>query len=427
MIEGSTQQLVALNSLAKDFFLARQPILNRDQVLVAHELLFRRAAAGPAGVVDNLSATAEVIAHASALGLEIVIGDSLGFINIDAEVLLSDVVTFLPHQKVILEILEFVEATPEVIERMAELVKAGFRFALDDVAEDSENIQKFLPLIEIVKIDIKLVGRDKLASLSSLFKAAGKKILAEKVESVEEFQHCVELGFDYFQGYYFAQPVILTGKKIAPSELAVINLMDLIRRDADHAEIERSIKQDASIALNLLRMVNTPASGAHQRIGSLSQALLMLGRNHLQRWLQILLYARTGKENFFPSPLLVLATTRGKLIELIAQRVEPGNRGVADIGFTVGIMSLMDTLFGLPMEKILEQIAVIDEVSNALLERKGIYGEMLKLAEYVERIDETSPLLLQTLEKLQLAIEDLYSLQLAAFEWVDTISYGESE
>lgn len=426
MTADSFQQTTSVNSLVKDFFLARQPILNRSQTLVAYELLFRRAACGPAGVVDDLSATAEVIAHASELGLEIVIGDSFGYINVDAAVLLSDFVKFLPHKKVILEVLETVQATPELIERMSELRQAGFRFALDDVIADSDNLQKLLPFIEIIKIDVKQVSKENLPGLSRLFKVANKTLLAEKVEDIDQFQHCLDLGFDYFQGYYFAKPLILSGKKIAPSELTVMHLIDLINIDADHVELERCIKQDASIGLNLLRMVNTPASGAHQRIGSLNQALLMLGRSHLQRWLQILLYAKAGKGAPYPSPLLLMATTRGKLLELMAQKIRPGNRNIADIGFTVGIMSLMDTLFGVPMEKILTQIAVIDEVGDALLHRKGLFGEMLRVAEYIERIDETCPLLLLTLEILQLSIEDLYLLELATFEWVDKIACAEN-
>jgi EAL and modified HD-GYP domain-containing signal transduction protein len=416
---NEVDQVLRLN----EFFLARQPILNRDQSLAAYELLFRGAALGGANVTDDLSATAAVIAHASELGLTNVIGNTLGFVNVDAAVLMSDFVSFLPSNHVVLEILETVKVTNTIVDRVAELARAGYTFALDDVIADSPDLQRLMPWVSIIKIDITGMEREDLSRLSAQFGGNKKKLLAEKVETIEQFNICLDLDFHYFQGYYFAKPVVMSGKKLSPSQLAIVRLMAQIVSDADTADIERSIKQDAALGLMLLRLVNTPAIGAGQRIDSLGQALIVLGRRQLQRWLQILLYAEPGKKTAHSlSPLLLLATTRGKLLELIAQKLHPGNRNIADIAFTVGIMSLMDTLFGSPMEKILEQIAVVDEVSNALLYRNGLYGDMLKLAEYMERLEEADPLLIPTLQKLQLSSEELNAMQLAAFEWSDNVT-----
>jgi len=409
---------------ARDFFLARQPILNRDQNLFAYELLFRSAEAGPANVTNDLAATASVIAHASELGLENVIGSSLAFINIDAAVLMSDVIHFLPRHKLVFEILETVEVTDEVIARVRELVYAGYSFALDDVVADSDSLQKLLPLVDIVKIDINEMNSQRLEHLSRQFKLAGKTLLAEKVERVEQFQHCLDLGFDYFQGYYFARPIVLSGKKLSPSQVAIMRLMTQLLSEADLADIERSIKQDASLGLTLLRLVNAPSAGIPQRIDSLSQALQILGRQQVQRWLQILLYAESGKSRGATSPLLVLATTRGKLLELMAEEIRPGDRNMANIAFTVGILSLTDALFDMPMEDILKQLSVVDEVRNALLFRSGIYGDMLKLVECIEQINTSGPMVAPLLERLQLSIDQLYALQLAAFEWSDTVSHS---
>jgi c-di-GMP phosphodiesterase len=415
----------SLPQRVREFFLARQPILNRDQDLVAYELLFRSAAAGPANVTDDLSATASVIAHASELGMENVIGASLGYINVDAAVLMSDFVQFLPKEKVILEILETVEVTGHVVDRVRELVQAGYRFALDDVIAESDGMHMLLPLVDVVKVDINEMTFDNLSTLSGRLKAANKKLLAEKVESLEQFQQCMDLGFHYFQGYYFAHPVVLTGKKLSTSQVAIMQLMAQLIADADSADIERRIKQDASLGLSLLRLVNTPAAGVSQRIDSIGQALLVLGRRQLQRWLQILLYADTGKARAAASPLLALAATRGRLLELMAAKIRPNNRNMAEIAFTVGIMSLMDALFGLPMERILTELSVADEVRAALLSREGIYGDMLKLAESVEHIKEAdSRAVAPLLSKLDLSGEDFYALQVSAFEWSDSISHS---
>lgn len=406
----------------REFFLARQPILNRGQSLVAYELLFRNADAGHANVTSDLSATASVIAHASQLGMEKVIGDSLGYLNVDAAVLMSDIFQFLPREKLVLEIVETMKVTPEIHDRIVQLVNEGFRFALDDVITDSDDVQKLLPLVDVIKFDLRDMPLSALLKLTPQFMQAGKKLLAEKVENQEQFQTCLELGFDFFQGYYFAKPVILSGKKLSPSQLAIMRLMSQINSDADTIHIERSIKEDVSLCFNLLRLVNTAGIGARHRIDSVSQALMVLGRNQLQRWLQIMLYAEPSKKGQSMTPLLTLAATRGKLLELIAQQVEPHNRGMADTAFTVGIMSLMDTLFSIPMAEILEQIAVVDAVSDALLYRRGQYGDLLKLAEHMERIEEAGRTFDELVDKFRLSGEDLSSLQLAAFEWSDIIA-----
>jgi EAL and modified HD-GYP domain-containing signal transduction protein len=413
---------VTLLPRVEEFFLARQPILNRDQALIAYELLFRRAGAALADVTDDLSATASVIAHATELGMENVIGASLGFLNIDAVVLMSDFVSFLPPQKVVLELLETVDITPAVIARVAELRKSGYRFALDDVVAFTPAIAQMLPHISIVKIDIAGMARETIADLFKRFKVEGKTLLAEKVETLDEYNYCRSLGFDYFQGYYFAKPVVMAGKKLSPSQLVIVRMMAQLDADADTIELERSIKHDAALGLTLLRLVNTPAVGVIHRIESLKQALNVLGRRQLYRWLQIMLYAEPDKARHTISPLLLMATSRGKLLELLMQKLQPGVNKRADLAFTVGIMSLMDTLFGLPMQEILQHMPVAAEVRAALLEREGEFGDMLRLVECTERAQERSPLLVEVLEKLSLSSDDLYEVQTAAYEWSDSIA-----
>ena len=405
----------------RDFYLGRQPILDRKQALFGYELLFRSAPAGPANIDTDVAATASVIAHAAHLGLERVIGDAQGFVNVDAEVLLSDIFVFLPRERVVLEIVETMPVTPPVLERIAELTGHGFRFALDDVISESVSVQQLLPLIDYVKLDVRDMPLSALIKLATRFRRDNKKLLAEKVETREEFNTCLDLGFDYFQGYYFARPAVITGRKLSPSQLAVMELMTLVTSDADNIDIERAVKRDVTLALNLLRLVNTPAIGARHKIDSVSQALTILGRRQLQRWLQIMLYAEPSRRGHNMTPLLMLATTRGRLLELLAQRLRPSQRNVADIAFTVGIMSLMDTLFGMPMNEIMEQIPVIDDVAQALLHRRGFFGELLRLAECLERVEDMDDQVVPALRDLAMSGDELGELELAAFEWSDTV------
>jgi len=405
---------------ANHFFLARQPILNRSQRLVAYELLYRNAETGSADFTDGTAATASVIAHASELGMQHVVGEQTAYVNVDTEGLMSDFIHFLPNDKVMLEVLETVEATPEVLARVIELKQAGYKFALDDVVGSSDSLTKLQPLMDVIKVDIKGMARDSLAELARSLKHPGQKLLAEKVETHEEFRHCMDLGFEYFQGYYFARPVILSGKKIAPSQMAIMQLLDLLASDADQRDIERGIKLDPLITLNLLRLVNTPAVGARFRINSVGHALVVLGRRQLQRWLQILLYV---KGHQYDSPLLQLATTRGKTMENVLEHLRPGERIGADIGFTVGIMSLMDALFSVAMPEILDSVNVLDDVRAALLHRTGNYGDVLKLIELVEGAQE-GPELTGLLHSLGLTSSTLYASQLAAYEWINDYASG---
>lgn len=402
------------------FFLARQPILNRAQRLVAYELLYRNAEVHEARVTDGTHATASVIAHASELGMEQVVGDQLAFVNVDTTGLMSDFIHFLPNDKVILEVLESVEPTPAVLKRLQELKQAGYKFALDDVASECDAVTALRPLMDVIKVDLKQIARGSLPDLARKLRNPNQKLLAEKVETVEEFRECMDLGFEYFQGYYFARPVILSGKKIAPSQLSILRLLDLLNRDADQREVERSVKHDPLISLNLLRLVNTPAVGARFRINSVGHALIVLGRRQLQRWLQILLYVK-GAE--FDSPLLQMATTRGKTMELVMGQVRPAEKVAADIGFTVGIMSLMDALFSVRMGEILDCVNVLDEVRDALLHREGDLGDVLRLIELIERAQEGQELT-GILHKLELAPSALYALQREAYEWVNEYAHS---
>jgi EAL and modified HD-GYP domain-containing signal transduction protein len=421
MIDLSSNDTAPKSLRVREFYLGRQPILDRNQALFGYELLFRNAPVGPANITTDLSATAAVIAHASQLGMEKTIGDALGFVNVDADVIMSDIFSFLPREKVVLEIVETMQVTQPVLTRMTELVGHGFSFALDDVTVDTGHVQSLLPLVEYVKMDMRNIPLPSLMKLAPRFKQDNKKLVAEKVETREEFKNCLDLGFDYFQGYYFAKPVIMSGKKLSPSQLAVMELMTLVTSDADNLEIERAIKRDVSLALNLLRLVNTPAVGARQRIDSLSQAVTILGRRQLQRWLQIMLYAEPSKRGHSMTPLLMLATTRGRLLELLAGKLRPSQRSAADVAFTVGIMSLMDTLFGIPMSEILAQIPVNDEVSDALMYRGGFFGDLLKLAECIERIEDMEDHIVPTLRDLAMSTDELVELEMAAFEWSDNV------
>ena len=402
-----------------EFFLARQPILGRDQKLVAFELLFRAAPEHEdAQLTDYAAATAAVISHASQLGMKQVVGEQTAFVNVDEVVLMSDFVRFLPPDQVILEILETVRPTTPLLARIRELKELGCKFALDDVIGHSEQVSKLRNLVDVIKIDLQGVGRDELVDLVRTLRGPHQKLLAEKVETVEEFQLCLELGFEYFQGYYFARPAILSGRKITPSELVLLRLLDLIHSDADNDAIEAAVKRDALLSLNLLRLVNGHLEGTGApRVESIAQALAQLGRSQLQRWVQILLYSGPEGHVELNSPLLQMATTRDRLLELMTLTLRPGDVAAANTAFTIGIMSLMDALFDVPMREILDKVDMSRDVRATLLERDGDYGAMLSIAESLEHAGPGRDLG-AALGRLGLSVKQVRDIELAAFGWV---------
>jgi len=407
-------------SLASEFFIARRLILDRNQCPAACELLFCSSDGAPRR--DEEAEAVPVIADVAAHGLLRLIGDVPAYLHVDEATLMSDIVALLPPQHVVLEIMPATSATPELQARVATLEHGGFRFAVALGAAD-DDAAALLPLARIVRIDVAASEERELAALVAILHSQRKRLLADNVDSFESFQRCFDLGFEQFRGYYFTRPRFVAGQKLAPSQLAITELMALVASDADSADIEHKVKCDVALGLNLLRLVNTPALSAHP-IDSLRQALMVLGRNQLQRWLQIMLYAAGGTDAARMLPLLLCATTRGRLMELLAQRLRPGNRSVADTAFTVGIMSLMDTLFSMPMEEILQQLAVSDEVAAALLSRGGYFGELLQLAEYTEWREDNGVLLREAIGRQRISYSELYALQLAAFEWSDQVARG---
>ncbi|MEW6373979.1 MAG: HDOD domain-containing protein [Pseudomonadota bacterium] len=403
----------------RNFYLARQPLLDRNQALFGYELLFRNRLDGGAEIESSMAATASVLAHAAQLGLPRAIGDAVAFLNVDTDVLMSDIFAFLPRERTVLELGASVEASDAVLWRLAELAGHGFRFAAE-ASSHGPRLGRLLPLLDYVKVDLRATPVVAMLSIVPRLRGTGKRLIAEKVESQTEYRTCLDLGFDYFQGYYFARPSVLAGRKLSPSQLAVVELMNLVNSDAENSEIERAIKRDVPLSVNLLRIVNTPAAGLRQRIDSLGQALLVLGRRQLQRWLQIMLYAEPGARGHSMTPLLMLASTRARLMELLAQRLRPGQRQVADVAFTVGIMSLMDALFSVPMADLVEQIPVSDEVAAALVKRSGFFGELLRLAESLEQMEEGDAML-PVLGELADSGDELVELEMAAFEWSEKV------
>ncbi len=370
----------------EEIFIGRQPILDRKQQLVAYELLFRNGKQHNFADFDShLAATSHVINHAFAeFGIEQALGHCKGYINCDESLLLSDLLEILPTDKIVLEILESVELKPEIVERCTDLKARGFTLALDDFVHFEDKWKPLLKFIDVVKVDLLPLRQEQLLSVTEALQRWPVTLLAERVERREVAEYCHRLGYHLFQGYYFARPVVLAGRKVGHSQLALVRLLQRVMADAETAELESIFKQEPGLAVNLLRLTNSVATGAPLRITSLRHAITVLGRRQLQRWLQLLLYTNPAGDSQVVSPLLQMAATRGRFLELLAGKLKPGVGEFEDRAFMTGIMSLMPALMGMPLEEILHGIQIAGEVQEALEHRNGQLGIMLQLAEALE-------------------------------------------
>ncbi len=409
-------------SALQTIYIARQPIVDARMDLVGFELLFRSTAENVAVVQDSVFATSTVVANAFAeIGLAQVIGPVDGYLNVDIDFLYSDLIDALPPDRIVLELLEQRIVDETTIERCRELRKRGYRIALDDFVGNFDELDKLLPSVDVVKIDFQRIDPLLIPMIVKMLRRFKVQLIAEKIETPAQFGQAKSLGIDLFQGYHFAHPQILSAKRAKPAKFALLRLLSLAMDDADVREIENEFKRHPNLSVNLLRLVNSAAMGRAQSVTSLRHALVLLGRRQLRVWLQLLLYTADRGEKSLASPLLQLAAVRGKLMELLATRQPALESSLKELAFITGILSLMDVLLEIPHAEILRELNLPVTVEAALLQREGEIGDLLTLAEGLEREDGKT--VNATLHRIgNVDHESLLKMQLAAYQWANEIA-----
>ena len=365
-------------------FIGRQPILDPLQKIIGYELLFRsNGEDNAAHFADDFSAGAQVLVNTlSNMGTEWLMGDKLAFLNVTEVMLSSEFMELLPAQRIVLEIQGEINPSPILLERLHALHAMGFTFALNLAQITSDN-EALIKLGRYIKIDLLSMPLEKLADTVAKLKPYNLKIIAEKVETLAAFKRCKECKIDFYQGYYFAHPEILSAKVINPSQAMVLDILNKVRNNVDIAEIERGFKRDVALSFKLLRYINSVGFGLSCEIQSIRHALSILGYQQLYRWLTLLIV--TSNEGATPPALMKTAITRGRLTELLGQDLV--DRTERDNLFIVGIFSLLDAMLEMPMEKVLDKLTLPENIADALLTREGIYGPFLALAEACESAD----------------------------------------
>jgi c-di-GMP-related signal transduction protein len=394
----------------EEVFIARQPILTAKEKIFGYELLFRNANQTRAIINDDHQATATVMLNAlNNFGFNSLIGGRKGFININARTLSSGFIELLPHESTILEILETAKPDINLVELCLEFRQKGYTFALDDFIYDDS----FIPLLDLadyVKIDLLIQDRPRLMETVQIIKQYPVKLLAEKVETKDDFLFCRDLGFELFQGYFFAKPAVVTTKSLSASQIILLQLFNGLAKEEELFVLEKLFKKSPQLDIKLLTFINSAGFYIMEKVTSIRQAMMLLGYKNLQKWVALMLFAQ-DMEDFRSSPLLERAAMRGLIMEFIAKKIT-GSRSVGDSAFIVGILSLTHVLLGITMEELISKLNLAGDIQNALTERAGLLGSALLITEKLE-VDELKDVQ-EVLDQLKLSIHDVLTAEMNA-------------
>ncbi len=367
-------------STLKNIYIGRQGIFDSNMGIFGYELLYRSSTENNAGTFNGDHATSQVVINTfMEIGLDQVVGTHLAFINLTRNFLTGEHSLPFPKDKVILEVLEDITIDAELVEGVRALVQQGYTIALDDCVY-SECLVKLLEYAKIVKIDIQALGMDKVREHVELFRRHPVKLIAEKVETQQEFDLCRDLGFDYYQGYFLCLPRVLTGQSIPDNKLSILRLLSQLQDpNTQPSELEKVISQDLALSYKLLRYINSAFFALPKKIESIQQALVYIGNRAIKTWVTLLVMR--GIEDK-PSALTNTALGRAKMCEQLALR---SNAGDPEAHFTVGLFSVVDAMMDVPMERVLNALPFTNEVRDALLHRQGPLGAALACTIAYER------------------------------------------
>lgn len=363
-------------------FIARQPIFDKRLRVFAYELLFR---GGPQNFFQPRNhASSSVIADSVTLfDLQSLTGTARAFINVDALALRLGAARLLPADRIVVEILESVRPTDEIVGICRELRQDGYQLALDDFLGD----EKMRPLVELahyLKVDFTLLDGDGRKRVATAYAADGLSLLAEKVETQRDLDEARSLGFSYFQGYFFCKPSMIETRDIPGNKLVQLQLITAVAAPGlDYNAVEDLLKQDPSLLYRLLRYLNSPALGLRQEITSIRHALTLLGEKEFRRWVSV--FAVVALSSGKPPELVRTALTRAYFCEDFSTPA-----GLAENGsslFLMGILSVADALLDKPIQDVLNTIPIDPQVKTALSGGEGSYRDVYELLLAMERAE----------------------------------------
>lgn len=393
-------------------FLARQPILDKNHRIRAYEIFYRSGFTNHYTGTDEDEASSKVIVDTfQNLGLESLTTGKPAFINFSTRLLQKQVATLFPKKQLVIEVLETVGRSDEIVEKCRELKSAGYTIVLDDFVY-SKDREVFLDLADIVKVDLMTTDRRRLPELLRLLRERNLTLLAEKVETWEDFQMATELGFTLFQGYYFSRPEIVTAKRLTPMQL---NCFELIS-EANHGELDldqlsERISGDLSLTYSLIRLANSAAFARRHPVRTVKQALVLLGEREIRKWVTLIALQRMSITQ--PEAPVTTSLVRGRFAGLLAEKTRWKEQ--KDTLFLAGLFSLLDVLLQRPLSLILEEVQAPFHVQELLLYGRGHFRDLggLVLSYEQGRWDDVEIIA----KKLEIDVAEVTRSYLDALHW----------
>jgi c-di-GMP-related signal transduction protein len=405
-----------------NIFVARQPILKKDQSIYGYELLFRGGMENCFNATNFDEASMAVIRNSlMVFGSQKLTGGRKAFINFTRNLLLSDIPGCLPHDSSVIEILETVESDEEVLAACEELKQKGYRLALDDYVWQGPEQNPLTDVVHVVKVDFMGTSPEDRQLIVDFFSQRDVELLAEKVETRADFQEAVELGFLYFQGYFFSKPEIIAGTDVPGHKLSYLEILkEICRETIDFVHFEAIIHRDPPLCMKLLTYLNSVYFGLRHEVTSIGHALSLLGEKEIRKWAALAALMQLGKDQ--PNELMRLSIIRARFCESLAPQINLANRE-SEL-FLMGLLSLMDVFMGRPLAEVLEQIALAKEIKDALQGRQNAHKQVLGLVVNYEKgaWEHVSPLVAQ----LQLDENELPERYAGAVEFAESIQLASS-
>ncbi len=368
-----------------EVFVARQPIFDLDMNVVAYELLFRTSLDNFYDIkLDGDESTAKLISNSFLLiGLDTITKQKKAFINFTKKLLIEKAPTVIPNDLISVEVMEDIQLDAEVIKACSDLKDSGYEIVLDNFVYNDE-YKPIVDLADIIKIDFQRSKGDERREIVEQFKDRGIKFLAEKLETVEEFEKAISYGYDYFQGYFFCKPIIISERDIPVSKLSVLEFINEINMpDVEFEKLEEIIKHDLSLTYRLLRFINSAYFNFSMKVESIRHVLLLIGMREIKKWASIIALGAIGEDK--PVELLNISLVRAKFCEFIAEEI--GQKRNVHNFFMMGLFSLIDALLDRHMEDVLKDIYIEAEVKAALLGEENIYSDVCNLVIAYEKGD----------------------------------------
>lgn len=400
-----------------DIFVARQPILDRDQNVVAYELLYRSGSANSFTVgVDGDAATSSVITNGLMLiGLKSLACGKRAFVNFTENLLKSKIALMFPKESLVVEILEDIEPTEEIVEACKELKRNGYILALDDFVFHP----KYKPLIaiaDIIKVDFILTKGEERRNIIRTISNRNIKFLAEKVETQEEFQQAVRWGYTYFQGYFFSKPIIVAGKDIPAAQMNMLTLFErLNHEEPDFDELAAIIERDLSLTFKLLKYINQAGQYLVTHIASMKHAIMVVGLKELRKWLSVVMVR--GISDKKPDIISRMCMIRARYAEQIGLKIKMKDR--APELFMMGMFSMIDVLMEKTMEDVMMELPIAEGIKDALAGKEGVYKDVFDLVLAYERGDWG--LIGEIAARLNINERILPDLYIEAVNWTDQV------